>query len=692
MEDVCGICGGNDDGDTDGDGLCDTDDECLDTTACNFMNPLALECLYLDALGVCGGDCLSDTNENGTCDQFEEAGCLDPIATNYNASATLSDDCDYSVSCAPEFDPEIEEVTYVSCVEDLPMEVPVRDAINPCDGSPAVVVSEILELDTLTPCEQFITFQHVALNLGQGLLTLALETYRVQDVTGPEISSIPENLVIACTDDSAAYGMIEAIDSCHEVADISYSTAIDTNIVVTPLCPGNYAMVRAVTASDVCGNVTEASYVVTVKDLLPPVLGDVPMSDTLTCDMPAPTELPIYDDACSEIADFTLSEDTLAGDCPQNYTLIRTFTVEDECGNASSASQHVVFIDTLAPSILTMPADLLLSCEEAVEDSMITASDACAMVMIAYNDSITAGDCPQSYTIERWHSAEDQCGNAALHMQTIAVVDTVAPKFTDLEDFVTVDCNDAGVAMAAAEDTCSAVTLTFATFSAYGSSMPGQQFRLYTAEDECGNAAEGVQLVSLSDAAACSGCTNPTADNYDAAAAVDDGSCQFGGIYTEGGACANDADEDGICDELEIVGCMDTLACNFTSYATDSDTSLCVFPMDAARDCAGQCLNDADGDGVCDENEVPGCDDPSACNFNEFATDTALGDCEYACQGCTYENALNYDAEASIEDGSCHFSFEGTVETTCEGDADGDGQIGILDLLSVLDGFGSYCE
>ena len=114
--------------------------------------------------------------------------------------------------------------------------------------------------------------------------------------------------------------------------------------------------------------------------------------------------------------------------------------------------------------------------------------------------------------------------------------------------------------------------------------------------------------------------------------------------------------------------------------------------MDPARDCAGQCLNDADGDGVCDENEVPGCMDPSACNFNEFATDSATGDCEYGCQGCTYEEALNYDAEASIEDGSCHFSFEGTVGTTCEGDADGDGQIGILDLLAVLDSFGSYCE
>ena len=328
------------------------------------------------------------------------------------------------------------------------------------------------------------------------------------------------------------------------------------------------------------------------------------------------------------MTDFTLSSDTLAGDCPQNYTLIRTFTVEDECGNSSSASQHVVFIDTLAPSILTMPADLLLSCEEAVEDSMITAEDACSSVMITSIDSLTeGGDCPQNYTIERWHSAEDQCGNLALHMQTIEVVDTVAPVFTDLEEFVTIDCNDAGAAMAAAEDSCSAVTLTFATFSAYGSSMPGQQFRLYTAANECGNTTEGIQLVSLMMERLAQDARTRPAENYDAAAVVDDGSCPVGGVYSEGGQCVNDADDDDIVMKLEIVGCMDTLACNFTSYATDSDESLCMFPMDPARDCAGQCLNDADGDGVCDENEDAGCMDPSACNFNEFATDSATGDC-----------------------------------------------------------------
>ncbi len=35
-------------------------------------------------------------------------------------------------------------------------------------------------------------------------------------------------------------------------------------------------------------------------------------------------------------------------------------------------------------------------------------------------------------------------------------------------------------------------------------------------------------------------------------------------------------------------------------------------------DCDGACLNDADGDDVCDENEVAGCTDEAACNYERF--------------------------------------------------------------------------
>ena len=71
------------------------------------------------------------------------------------------------------------------------------------------------------------------------------------------------------------------------------------------------------------------------------------------------------------------------------------------------------------------------------------------------------------------------------------------------------------------------------------------------------------------------------------------------------------ADGDGVCDEFEIAGCQDDSACNYNADATDSDDS-CEYAEDG-YDCDGVCLNDADGDGVCDEFEIAGCQD-------EFAT------------------------------------------------------------------------
>ena len=43
----------------------------------------------------------------------------------------------------------------------------------------------------------------------------------------------------------------------------------------------------------------------------------------------------------------------------------------------------------------------------------------------------------------------------------------------------------------------------------------------------------------------------------------------------------------------------------------------CTYPDEIYLDCDGECLNDSDGDGVCDELEVPGCQDETACNYNE---------------------------------------------------------------------------
>ena len=112
-------------------------------------------------------------------------------------------------------------------------------------------------------------------------------------------------------------------------------------------------------------------------------------------------------------------------------------------------------------------------------------------------------------------------------------------------------------------------------------------------------------------------------------------------------------------------------ACNYDATAVYPAT--CEFP-DAGYDCDGNCLSDSDGDGVCDPFEIQGCTDEEACNFDPEATELD-GSCDFdSCAGCTNSFACNYDPDATTDDGSCdYFScivFGCTTESACNYDPD----------------------
>lgn len=72
-----------------------------------------------------------------------------------------------------------------------------------------------------------------------------------------------------------------------------------------------------------------------------------------------------------------------------------------------------------------------------------------------------------------------------------------------------------------------------------------------------------------------------------------------------------------------------------------------------------------------------GCTDPSALNFNPEAT-MDDGSCEYPLDvyGCTYFDALNFNPEATLDNGSCLF---------LDGDLDGSGDLNVLDVVILVE-------
>ncbi len=141
----------------------------------------------------------------------------------------------------------------------------------------------------------------------------------------------------------------------------------------------------------------------------------------------------------------------------------------------------------------------------------------------------------------------------------------------------------------------------------------------------------------------------------------------------DGETCVNDVDGDGVCDELEIDGCVVPTACNYDVNATNLVP--CVYP-EPGYTCDGECDGDADGDGICDANEIAGCQDEGACNYNPDATDPA------AINGLTISlSAGSWPSEISwtLNGESYGAPFDGFVELapgvyTLEGaDSYGDG-------------------
>ena len=158
------------------------------------------------------------------------------------------------------------------------------------------------------------------------------------------------------------------------------------------------------------------------------------------------------------------------------------------------------------------------------------------------------------------------------------------------------------------------------------------------------------------------GCNDPLACNYDETA-EGDADCVFPAEFYDCDGCINDTDGDGVCDELEVLGCTDNTACNFNINATEDDGS--CQSLDACGVCGGDnsscsgCTNpEADNydptalfdDGSC---VISGCTNPAADNYNPDATNDD-GSCIIS--GCTNPAADNYDPAANNDDGSCIIS------------------------------------
>src|SRR5205823_9156686 len=122
---------------------------------------------------------------------------------------------------------------------------------------------------------------------------------------------------------------------------------------------------RTYTATDACGNASSKTQTIVVDDETAPVISSVPADITVSCsgNIPAANNSAVVaTDNCVGPVTVTSNDVVTPGSCANRYSIARTYTAKDACGNASSKTQTITVNDQTAPVITSVPADVTVSC------------------------------------------------------------------------------------------------------------------------------------------------------------------------------------------------------------------------------------------------------------------------------------------------------------------------------------------
>ncbi|WP_334111515.1 gliding motility-associated C-terminal domain-containing protein, partial [Paucihalobacter sp.] len=107
-------------------------------------------------------------------------------------------------------------------------------------------------------------------------------------------------------------------------------------------CAGEFIITRTWTATDECGNETVHTQIISVRDTTAPSLTNAFETNIFAIcnDIPEVPQL-VFEDACSNDISVVFIENSTQTDVPQNYQIIREWTVTDDCGNESIFTQTI---------------------------------------------------------------------------------------------------------------------------------------------------------------------------------------------------------------------------------------------------------------------------------------------------------------------------------------------------------------
>ena len=257
-------------------------------------------------------------------------------------------------------------------------------------------------------------------NISSGTFTVT-----VNDTEKPVINGLPAN--ISVSNDAGVCGANVSWTAASATDNCSGVTIVASH-VSGQLFPVGTTTVTY-TATDAAGNVTTASFTVTVNDTEKPVISGMPSNITVTndagiCGASVNWTVPTAADNCPGVV--LISSHPSGYQFPVGTTTV-TYTATDAHGNISVANFSVTVTDKEKP-VITAPASIQVSndaglCTAVVNLGTAVITDNCAVQSVVNNAPSVF---PVGATTVIW-TVTDIHGNTSTATQVVTVVDTEKP-------------------------------------------------------------------------------------------------------------------------------------------------------------------------------------------------------------------------------------------------------------------------
>jgi len=207
----------------------------------------------------------------------------------------------------------------------------------------------------------------------------------------PILLGVPPSTRVSC-ENIPAPPTVTALDLCNRSIPVTF---LETR--TNGSCPNAYRLTRTWTTTDVCGQTVSQQQTIDVVDNTPPLLIGVPADERVLCGfIPCAANVTAIDNCPGVTIRFT--EVLNPGRTCCDFTLTRTWTATDACGNTATARQNLTSFFNLPPILNVPPNPPCIDCDK-FNGTLPPAN------VSAFRPPLASGYCINSVI-----SADAQCG------------------------------------------------------------------------------------------------------------------------------------------------------------------------------------------------------------------------------------------------------------------------------------------